>query len=224
MPVTELRREQDRLNTEVVRIVLPVIARSANAPAATVAGLLFPRMVSWRSASSALAFAAARAVARDVPRFEPPPYLRGWLLDALTSTLATPPGSSPRVTPQRVTARLVRHVEQAGRDTTIRAAIEAPSVTAWARVSAGSPCGFCLMLISRGAVYATPRSAVFHAHDHDRCIATVVRKGQTDWDGADEAAQASDIYAEVTKGLSGKDALRALNRYADTINREGSTA
>lgn len=222
MPVTELRRRQDQLNLDVMRIVLPVVIRgaSANAPASTLAGLLFPRMTSWRSASSALAFAAARAIAPDVPRFEPPPYLQGWLLDALSSTLTRSPGQPPRATPARVTARLVRHVEQAGRDTTIRAAIEAPSVTAWARVSAGSPCGFCLMLLSRGAVFATERTAVFNAHDHDRCIATIVRKGQTDWPGADEAAEASQTYAEVTRGLSGKDALRALNRHTDQQKRQ----
>jgi hypothetical protein len=221
VPVTELRRQQDALNAEVIRITLPIVIRAtnANAPTTTLAGLLFPRMTSWRSAASALAFATARAIAPDVPRFDPPPYLPGWLIDALTETRVGP----ARVAPAKVTARLVRHVEQAGRDTTLRAAIEAPSVTAWARVSAGAPCGFCLMLIGRGAVYATQRTAVFHAHDHDRCIATLVRKGQRDWTGAQEAADAAHTYASVTRGLRGADALRALNRHVDKINREAST-
>lgn len=50
----------------------------------------------------------------------------------------------------------------------------------WARVSDGSPCAFCMMLVSRGPVY-TAASVHFQAHDGCGCSARPVLKGETGW-------------------------------------------
>lgn len=45
-----------------------------------------------------------------------------------------------------------------------------PQAKGWRRVGVGESCGFCRMLISRGAVY-TQSGALFKSHDHCNCFA-----------------------------------------------------
>lgn len=83
----------------------------------------------------------------------------------------------------------------------------------------GTPCGWCAMLISRGPVYKTEKSATYDEgdlyHDNCNCYAEPV------W--SREQYNSSPLYAlnreyarlwpQVTRGLSGKAAVSAWRRY-----------
>jgi hypothetical protein len=90
---------------------------------------------------------------------------------------------------------------------------------AWARVSTtGTPCGFCAMLISRGAVYKTAESAMFNEgdlyHDNCNCIAVpIFSEEQYQSSRFDLNRKYQEEWPKVTKGLSGKAALSAWRRY-----------
>ena len=53
-----------------------------------------------------------------------------------------------------------RHVENAGRHAMMDAVSQDPSAGGWSRASAGNPCSFCAMLISRGPVYKSKKTAM----------------------------------------------------------------
>ncbi|GJF06593.1 VG15 protein [Pseudonocardia sp. D17] len=224
MAVVELRRQQDLISTEAAQLVLPVLLRAVEAelPDAgwvRLAGLLYPQLVGWRAQAATIAYLAARAVLPTAVRPPALPYELPWTVKALQKTVFGVPRDTPGWSPAKVaadgTARLVRHVEQAGRETTIQVSSASGGKGRWARVSgSASPCYFCALFISRGPVYHsdTARSGGFHAHDHDRCVAVLVRAGARDWPGRDEYERAQDIYADSTRGQSGMDAVNAFRR------------
>lgn len=67
------------------------------------------------------------------------------------------------------TGGLTKRVMTFSRETIMSSSLADPRAQGWQRVGVGE-CDFCLMLISRGAVYAEA-SADFGAHDHCRCSA-----------------------------------------------------
>lgn len=67
-------------------------------------------------------------------------------------------------------------IANASRYTVAGSAIADPAADGWQRQGSGG-CGFCAMLIGRGAVY-TESTADFAAHDHCRCSAVPAFKGQ----------------------------------------------
>jgi hypothetical protein len=93
-------------------------------------------------------------------------------------------------------------------------------VLGWARYSqTGTPCGWCAMLLSRGAVYKTRASAGDRAdvdkyHDNCRCVAVPVF--------LEDQYESSDLFAlnrryaeewpRVTRGFAGKAALSVWRR------------
>lgn len=86
----------------------------------------------------------------------------------------------------------------------------------YARLSrTGTPCGWCAMLISRGAVYRSEASASYSDgdlyHDNCHCYAVPIFTREQ-YDQSDLFAlnrEYSELWPTVTKGLSGKAALRA---------------
>jgi hypothetical protein len=132
--------------------------------------------------------------------------------------------------------RAVKEVENGGRRT-IRNAVDRDGfAVGWARVATGrETCGFCLMLVSRGPVYQSAESAGLNADDttaldilddndteafnelmtrfHPNCDCKVVPVfDRMNWQGRDDYLAARDTWREVTKGLSGRDALNAFRR------------
>jgi hypothetical protein len=71
---------------------------------------------------------------------------------------------------------LQRRIANASRDTIRESAIADPAADGWQRVGDGS-CGFCTMLIARGAVYSD-KTANFASHDHCNCAAVPAFGGQ----------------------------------------------
>ncbi|HEX8570229.1 MAG TPA: hypothetical protein VF699_09965 [Caulobacteraceae bacterium] len=93
-------------------------------------------------------------------------------------------------------------------------------VVGYVRLSqSGTPCGWCAMLISRGAVYKSQRSAEYADGDkyHDNCHCTAEQVFTRDqFTGSDLFAlnrRYGVLWPQVTKGLSGKAALRAWRRF-----------
>jgi hypothetical protein len=84
----------------------------------------------------------------------------------------------------------------------------------------GTPCGWCAMLISRGAVYKSARSAGDYAqgnqyHDNCRCFAEPVFSREQ-YRSSDRYAlnrEFEELWPQVTRGLSGKAALSAWRRF-----------
>lgn len=91
----------------------------------------------------------------------------------------------------------------------------------WIRVSrTGTPCGWCAMLISRGAVYRNAKTASFNEdgdlyHDNCKCYAEPVYSEEQERTDPSYALnrEYKILWPKVTKGLSGKDALAAWRRY-----------
>lgn len=102
-----------------------------------------------------------------------------------------------------------RLVLNGSRKTTMATFSDSDQVKGWRRVSGGSPCAFCAMLISRGATYSKSKRN-FEAHDHDNCSAELVYREEKE--SPSVAILASKVQ-EVTAGLSGKDALAAWRDY-----------
>jgi hypothetical protein len=92
----------------------------------------------------------------------------------------------------------------------------------WARVSkSGTPCGFCAMLISRGAIYKSKASASFSDGDlyHDNCHCFAIQLFTTQQYASEQFALNRKYQAEwpvVTKGMGGKDALNVWRRYINS--------
>lgn len=90
---------------------------------------------------------------------------------------------------------------------------------AWARVvhpSENGPCGFCVMLASRGPVYSSSQTAGLRAdafHDHCHCTVVPVFTSR-EWEGKAAQEEAARTYDEVVrKGrLHGREAVNAMNR------------
>lgn len=66
---------------------------------------------------------------------------------------------------------LQRTIADAHRLTIVESTQADPKATGWRRVGIGSNCGFCRMLIGRGAVY-TESSVTFRSHDNCNCAAS----------------------------------------------------
>lgn len=94
---------------------------------------------------------------------------------------------------RRLTAGTGRHVRQAGRELVGDTAKE--HKLAWARTLSGAEdCGFCAMLASRGAVYASD-TVKFRSHPNCDCGAELVRDPK-DWPGLLEAEYLSAMWKE----------------------------
>ncbi|WP_031513687.1 hypothetical protein [Streptomyces sp. NRRL F-5123] len=82
----------------------------------------------------------------------------------------------------------------------------------------GTPCGWCAMLISRGAVYSSAKAAEFadgdKYHDNCHCYAEpVFSRGQYQSSPAYELNRRyAELWPKVTHGLSGKAAVSAWRR------------
>lgn len=70
---------------------------------------------------------------------------------------------------ERASGGLQRTLGNASRYTIAHSAVDDPKADGWQRIGRGG-CGFCAMLIARGAVYSK-RSADFASHDHCNCSA-----------------------------------------------------
>lgn len=105
-----------------------------------------------------------------------------------------------------------------GRQTLAGAIQRDPRALGFARVTDGNPCFFCAMLSSRGAVYTedTAITAADGDRYHDDCGCTMEPVFSRDkYFAPGRSAEFSQLYAESTSGLTGKDAVNAFRRAYD---------
>ncbi|MER8116281.1 hypothetical protein [Streptomyces sp. NPDC094031] len=94
----------------------------------------------------------------------------------------------------------------------------------------GTPCGWCAMLISRGPVYKSEKSALFNDgdkyHDHCHCYAMPVWN-RDQYQSSELTAlsrQYEALWPKVTKGHTGKDAVTVWRRFIRARQREAKQA
>lgn len=178
-----------------------------------------------QSVALSSAYLSAFREAEGVPSSVPLTIARAAELERerlLTALLVTGPVEIKRATrtgkpPERAAERgLVasagaakRLVLDGGRETLAETVRRDPAARGVARVTDGSPCSFCAMLASRGAVYAED-TAAFRAHDACGCTAEPVY-GE-DYSLPGRAQEFADLWTASTKGLTGNAARRAFRR------------
>ncbi|MEV0830888.1 MULTISPECIES: hypothetical protein [Streptosporangiaceae] len=106
---------------------------------------------------------------------------------------------------------------EGGRDVMEATSHDDEGALGWARIGDGDPCSWCAMLISRGAVYESARTAGDSRyggatyHDHDGCQAVPI------FDADSPLLNAADsLYADwkrVTAGTGGDEARKVWRRY-----------
>jgi hypothetical protein len=128
-----------------------------------------------------------------------------------------------------VTGTATRLALEGGRDVVENSVREDDDALGWARVGDGDPCGWCAMLISRGAVFKSAVTAGSAAHggelyhDHDGCQVVPIFDRDSPL-----LARADELYAQwrrVTAGHSGEAARKVWRRYWESRgdnNDEGS--
>lgn len=85
-----------------------------------------------------------------------------------TALRYAPPQEAARTTLVKVTGAVTRLTLDGGRQALLRSVQHDRRAVGWRRVTSASPCSFCSMLASRGAVYGEA-SVDFQAHDHCAC-------------------------------------------------------
>ena len=88
-----------------------------------------------------------------------------------------------------------RRTLNAGRDRLVELAATDRDIRGWARVSDGSPCPFCAMLVSRGPVYSE-HTVRFRAHDGCGCGARLVPRDDSSGGWDDESRKYRDLWKQ----------------------------
>lgn len=146
---------------EALREILPAIADEYGVAAAALAA-------DWYDDARLAAgvdgnFTATPAELPDQERFD---ALARWG----TQPLLTPEASSSTVL-TLLSGGLQRTIADLHRLTITESSIADPRATGWSRIGVGLNCGFCRMLIARGAVY-TEATVTFRSHDWCNCAAS----------------------------------------------------
>ncbi len=148
-----------------------------------------------------------------------------WLQSLEKKILPDPDSVAVTITEDHI-AEVQRAAEHwaldAERGTLIDYALRDKRLEGWARVDPEPPtCPFCTVLISIGPVRSDPQKAHFHAGD--TCEVVLVRKGQTDYEGADQVKAAEAKYKQAVKLNGGKTDLAGLVKQLKTITPEGQS-
>lgn len=112
-----------------------------------------------------------------------------------------------------------RHIQNAGREGVTSAVRSDPSSGGWARISPGTPCSFCAMLIGRGPVYSK-ETVRFRSHDNCHCRAEPFF-GDSGW--TEQARDYRDLWNKTGKQAYGPEAARQsfARAYQERYNRGG---
>jgi len=94
----------------------------------------------------------------------------------------------------------------AGREMLVEASRRDPNVQGWARVSDGSPCSFCAMLVSRGPVYGES-TVSFRAHDGCGCGVRLVYRQDADNGWSSQAASLESLWSDYPNPAEFRAAL-----------------
>lgn len=124
-------------------------------------------------------------------------------------TLSGDPASSLQTMGTQLSGTAASRALDGDRETFMATFAERPQLVGYRRVTSANPCSFCLMLVSRGAVYSK-ETASFQAHTPNcRCSAEPLYDHE---DESPDVLALREQWNDVTAGLSGKAALNAFRR------------
>lgn len=248
MTIEEYAKSQAAISAELVREVLVVVeqflsSKMTDSLWVQLMRLLFPIVARRRNESARLARTFYDSQRAEQHPDLPPhniflaEYRLEWFLDSMEDVRSDfmKPGASEEDA-ANVALRAMKEVENGGRKTIIRA-VEDPDVRddvvqGWARVATGrETCDFCLMLVSRGPVYRSARSAGLNADDeyakqvlhegseadikklmtrwHDGCDCKVVAVfNKKSWPGRDAFLKAQEVWKKYSKMVDNDPKLR----------------
>ena len=89
-----------------------------------------------------------------------------------------------------------------GRRVLDQSALANPTSSGWRRVSSGSACAFCAMLVSRGPAYKSEKSAGAGRHWHKKCGCTVEEIFDDAWTPTEKEQEYLDEYNKARKAVS----------------------
>lgn len=250
MNAEEYRRGQDGITAQILTAILNLLRSIGPRPVSdqqfvALVNAVYPAVTRSRTRSYELAreFYADQhpATPPDVPE---PHYERAALEKALDRTVkarlaglddleADEATTVARTAASSGASAVARHVEMAGRDTITATTRADRRALGWARMGTGREnCAFCTMLISRGPVYKSARSAGGDAdnqaamaaatatsmlalmnewHDGCDCIAVPVFD-DNDWPGRAQHEAAEKLWLESTSGVYGAAKLNAFRQ------------
>ncbi|WP_018348218.1 hypothetical protein [Longispora albida] len=132
-----------------------------------------------------------------------------------------PVAEAARAASVRALGAASRHVLDGGRDLVHNAVKRDRLALGWARVSDGSPCAFCAMLLSRGPVYKTEYAAKYgddgeDYHDGCACQPVAVYSRSDPWPGNGR------LYEQIWKDHAHGD-RDPLNAFRRALNAQRQT-
>ncbi|MET9953517.1 hypothetical protein ABZ135_18470 [Streptomyces sp. NPDC006339] len=114
--------------------------------------------------------------------------------------------ASVRTMASQLQGSATRLVLAGARDTTMATVQQRPGIVGYRRIRGRpEPCPFCLMLISRGAVYSR-ETADFHAHDRCSCMPEPLYRHEPE---PPEVRALYRQWREATAGTTGPGSIRA---------------
>lgn len=94
-----------------------------------------------------------------------------------------------------------------GREMLVQASRRDPNVRGWARISDGSSCSFCAMLVSRGPVYSE-QTVAFRSHDRCGCGVRLVYKSDSDNGWGPDAVELEQLWQDYPNVREFRAALK----------------
>jgi hypothetical protein len=250
MTIEEYAKAQAAISAALIRQILAITAdyrspKLTNSLWLQLLGVLFPVVKRFRKRSAVLArefYDSQRKIHYpDLPTH--PIFLAEyefeWFVNAMQPSKADflRSGTSEDAE-SRLALRTMKEVENGGRKTLIRP-VEDPDediqdevVKGWARVATGrETCEFCLMLVSRGPVYSSAKSAGLNTDDetarevlhtgtdaeikelmnrwHEGCDCKVVPVfNKANWPGRDAFKKAQEVWRKYSKMVDNNSDLR----------------
>lgn len=123
---------------------------------------------------------------------------------------------------EAATMRYAKRAALSGaRDTVVRLSRSDDRARGFARISDGSPCSFCAMLVSRGPVY-TSSTAGFDTHDGCGCLPRPFYGYDTGW--TSQGVKMRSLYDDVAEGkyLDAKGQPRSFRSVLEEQRRAGT--
>jgi hypothetical protein len=110
-----------------------------------------------------------------------------------------------------VSSEVVRRVLEGERETLLQSVEATDSCIGYYRVTDGSPCAFCALMVARGAVYSA-RTVRFEAHRGCACTGEPLYRRDQPPVNAEQADRFSAIYDSIPSSFSGPDRVREFQR------------
>ncbi|HOY80498.1 MAG TPA: ADP-ribosyltransferase [Rhodoglobus sp.] len=108
-----------------------------------------------------------------------------------------------------------------GRRVLDQSALANPVSSGWRRVSSGSACAFCAMLVSRGPAYKSEKSAGAGRHWHKKCGCTVEEIFDDAWTPTEKEQEYLDTYNNSRKILTSSGKTPTTSNILDQMRKSG---